>query len=258
MAQVRAAAPPVVHDLAHVQDLEIDTLGHPLKLRVYDKQLKSRARPGDRLLPWRGGLFSAIWSPTMRFASPLRIRWTAPGRGGLPSGSRTSLARGPDGRRDRGALDLRPCEKGSDRPRGDGGHLGRRQRRRQPRGGHRQGPARQPRARSGHRPDADVPLPPRSRPVRRRSRSSQRASSLTAGAMDWFFGHYGASTRRRPHRSARLRPARHASDRAGHRRPGPAPRRRPRLCRGPDPGRGSDGLPRGRSETSTAASACAR
>ena len=55
MAQMRAAAPPVVHDLAHVEDLEIDAFGHPLKLRVYDKQV-NRA-PGPAIVYFHGGGF---------------------------------------------------------------------------------------------------------------------------------------------------------------------------------------------------------
>ena len=55
MAQMRAAAPPVVHDLAHVEDLEFDALGHPLRLRVYDKQ--SRRAPGPVIVYFHGGGF---------------------------------------------------------------------------------------------------------------------------------------------------------------------------------------------------------
>ena len=55
MAQMRAAAPPVVHDLAHVEDLELDALGHPLGLRVYDKRV-DRA-PGPVIVYFHGGGF---------------------------------------------------------------------------------------------------------------------------------------------------------------------------------------------------------
>ena len=55
MAQVRAAAPPVVHDLACVEDLEFDSLGHPLGLRLYD--LQSRRDPAPLVVYYHGGGF---------------------------------------------------------------------------------------------------------------------------------------------------------------------------------------------------------
>ena len=55
MAQVRAAAPPVVHDLAYVRDTECDAPGHQLRLRVYDK--RSRRDPGPVIVYFHGGGF---------------------------------------------------------------------------------------------------------------------------------------------------------------------------------------------------------
>ena len=55
MAQMRAAAPPVVHDLAHVEDLEFDAFGHPLRLRVYDR--RSHRVSGPAIVYFHGGGF---------------------------------------------------------------------------------------------------------------------------------------------------------------------------------------------------------
>jgi acetyl esterase len=55
MAQMRAAASPIPHDLAYVQDLQFDDLGHPLRVRVYDKQ--SDRATGPVIVYFHGGGF---------------------------------------------------------------------------------------------------------------------------------------------------------------------------------------------------------